>query len=106
MGPLVLQIATVVAKARLPLARSVWLHGLDLALQRVIDTLSLVDRVVQALGASDLLHRHVWTERHALVNMPSRGQGVRALLLRIVPTVCASVGASVHTLRARLLHRG
>ena len=43
---LVLQLATVVSKSLLRSVRAALTHRLNLALQRIIDTLSLIYRVV------------------------------------------------------------
>lgn len=53
---LVLQLAAVVSKTLLGSVRAALTHRLNLALQRIIDTLSLIYRMVQRLGARNGLH--------------------------------------------------
>ena len=43
---------------------------LDLRLECIIDALSLRQWMVHALRAANLIHSHVWTHRHALMNLP------------------------------------
>ena len=87
----VLQTPTVVVEAGLV---ATWgcirLDRLHLALERVVDALSLVDRVVQVFRAGNRLHGHVRAQWHALVDVAGRGQRVGPLLLR-VPSIRARV---------------
>jgi hypothetical protein len=78
---------------------------LYLALEGVVDALALGGMVI-TLRAADILHNHVGTQRHTLVNVPSRGKRISPLLLRVVTSVRAGVRARVRAVLPRLLHRG
>ena len=77
---------------------------MDLAFERVVNALTLVDCVAQILRARDRLHCNVGAQRHALMHMSSRWQRISSLLLRIVVSVRSRVLALVDTFLARLLH--
>ena len=61
--------------------------------------------MIEALRTRDRLHGHVRAQRHALVDVASRGKRIRALLLWVATAVRGSGGAIVDTVLAHLLHR-
>ena len=71
MLSLVLQISAVVAKSVLTLAIAVRLHRLDLALEGVVDALTLIVGMVKTFWACNLLHGHIGAQRHTLMNVAS-----------------------------------
>ena len=48
-----------------------WIRTLDLRLKCVIDALSLRQWMVHALRTANLIHSHIWTHWHALMNLPT-----------------------------------
>lgn len=70
----------VVAKPALLLVLVIW--TLDLRFQSIIDTLSLRQWMIHTLWATNLIHCHIRTHWHTLVNLtvPSRWKGISSLL--------------------------
>ena len=57
----------VVTKPALLLLLCIW--TLDLRLECIVDALSLRQWMVHALRTANLIHSHIWTHRHALMNL-------------------------------------
>lgn len=50
-----------------------WIRILDLRLECIVDTLSLRQWMVHALWVGNLIHSHIWTHWHALMNLTVSG---------------------------------